>query len=139
MVWAVLSKACGIRSQEGKLPRIAVEIPNAPALLVRLPIDPAGYGGISCRYEDLDLEVKFAFFCDVSKREKTGVVMFEYCPSFFLVDQNCTDEFFPPSDDAIYLIDTISSAGREFQGYMISFSNSRSTYIVYAKDCKVST
>jgi|SRR5690606_6150061 hypothetical protein len=121
------------------MPNISIDVPDAPALLVSLPIDSAGYGSISCRYENIDFEIKFTYFCETSNQENIGTIMFNYCTSFFLVDQNCTDEFFPPSDDAIYLINTISSADREFQGYMVSFSNSRSTYIVYAKDCKVST
>ena len=119
------------------MPSIGFFIPEAPTVYVKLPVDPAGYGAISCRYDELELRVVFTYFDEVSSDDKVGVLAFSYCISFYVIENSTRPEFGLPSSDVVYLLDPISFRGRMFQGYCFEFSDSSQTYVVYSESCEV--
>lgn len=118
------------------MPDIQIDITEKPRLLFELPLDPSGYGHTSCLYKDLELTILFEYFCEQSKSEKVGHISFGHCVSFYVIDQNSSSDLIPPTEDAVFEIDGINSSGRAFNGYILWLSNSRKTYVVYAKSCK---
>lgn len=115
-----------------------LEFNDDTSVLTFLPEDSSGYGKVSCSYKNLILEIVFEHNCNKSGKEMLGKIEFDYCVSFFVVDQNCFEHTRPPHEDRIYSISPIVSAGRSFNGYAVCFSNSRRTYVVYAEKFEIS-
>jgi hypothetical protein len=107
------------------------------SIYAELPVDKSGYGDISCKYDGLNLIVYFEYFDENQKCDTIGHLEFDYCISFFVVDQSAFPGPLPPRSGTIYSIDSIVSRGKPFSGFYFWFSNSEENFIVYARDCKI--
>jgi hypothetical protein len=111
----------------------SVEIGKNSKLLAELPVVETGIREISTTYSGLVLRINFGYYCDIALPESTGVLTFDYCNAYCLVDQNRFPHLMPPTADSVYELPSVVSANQTFFGFAVWLSDTRTTYIVYAK------
>jgi hypothetical protein len=114
------------------------DLSKVSKIYCKLPVDPAGYGDVSCSYKDLALVIQFQYFDTQKRSDRIGVISFGYCISFFVIESSQSVSFLPPTMNVIYVAPPISFRERDFTGYCVEFSNSGQTYLAYAESCNVS-
>lgn len=117
---------------------LSIDLSKVSKLHCRLPVDPAGYGDVSCSYKDLTLNLQFQYFDTHKRSDRVGRIILGYCISFFVIESSQNIAFLPPTTDIIYVVPPISFRERDFAGYCVEFSNSGQTYLAYAESCNLS-